>query len=364
VCGLIVIAHFLLLLSPSPMAAQELPDTLPLPPSLALLPGEEARAMPGCSPFYLLARGAPMTCCDLLLSDPSSALLAEDDVPSSQLQPSTEVKQPQKLLAALLSVGVLAGAAANSFIESPHQSFHVTHEGFFGQDTYAGGGDKASHFVDFSIVAKELANGYDRLGFSRRTSLLMGFGVSTLAGLVIELGDGITFYGFSYEDLMMDTLGAGTATVVAAARLDDLIGFRRGFLLPPSGNATCCKVPGKGRDYSNEIQTADLKIAGLARRLDLPVGPLRYLLFSVTYGTKSYPSGLPELRERQVGFEIGLNLAIILDDLGVRRDTWWGYTLHVVFDNFRVPFTSVGFRYDLNSKRWRGPDNGNGFATP
>jgi hypothetical protein len=98
-------------------------------------------------------------------------------------------------------------------------------------------------------VAKELANGYDRLGFSQRTSLLMGFGVSTLAGLVIELGDGTTFYGFSYEDLMMDTLGAGTATVIAAARLDDLLGFRRGFLLPSSGNATCCKVPGNGRNY-------------------------------------------------------------------------------------------------------------------
>ena len=283
---------------------------------------------------------------------------------SSQLPPPAEVRRPQKLLASLLSAGVLAGSAANSFTESPHQSFHVTHEGFFGQDTYAGGGDKASHFVDFAIVAKEFAYAYDRLGFSRRASLFMGFGVSTLAGLVTEIGDGTTYYGFSYDDLVMAVLGASTATAVAAARLDDLIGFRRGFLLPPSGNVTCCKVPGKGRDYSNEIQSADLKIAGLARRLDLPVGPLRYLLVSVTYSTKGYPSGLPELRERQVGFEIGLNLAIILNDLGVRRDTWWGYALYVVCDNVRVPFTSVGFRYDLNSERWRGPDNGHGFATP
>src|SRR4029453_19027378 len=137
-----------------------------------------------------------------------------------------------------------------------------------------------------------------------------------------------------------------------------------GFRDPSSGNATCCKVPGKGRDYSNEIQSADLKIAGLARRLDLPVGPLRYLLFSVTYSTKGYPSGLPELRERQVGFEIGLNLAIILNDLGVGRATWGGFSFLLGCDNARVRFTSVGFRYDLNSKRWRGPDNGHGFATP
>jgi hypothetical protein len=45
------------------------------------------------------------------------------------------------------------------------------------------------------------------------------------------------------EDLVMDVLGAGTAAAISAARLDDLIGFHRGFLLPPSGNATCCKVP-------------------------------------------------------------------------------------------------------------------------
>ena len=72
---------------------------------------------------------------------------------------------------------------------------------------------------------------------------------------------------------------------------------------------------------------------------------------SVTYGTKSYPTGLPGLRERQVGIEIGLNLQQILNDVGVRRNTWWGYALHAVFDNVRIPFTSVGMRYDLNHRR-------------
>jgi len=39
-----------------------------------------------------------------------------------------------------------------------------------------------------------------------------------------------------------------------------------------------------------------------------------------------------------------------LNFIGVRRDTWWGYGLHVVFDNFRVPFTAVGFQYDLQHR--------------
>ncbi len=59
---------------------------------------------------------------------------------------------------------------------------------------------------------------------------------------------------------------------------------------------------------------------------------------------------------------IGLNLEEIPNVAGARRDTWWGYALHVIFDNFRVPYTSVGFRYDLNHDRWRGPDYGNGFS--
>jgi predicted lipoprotein DUF2279 len=291
-------------------------------------------------------------------------LPAAEDMASDPLQPLVTERRPRSVLATLLSAGVLAGAAANAFTERPHQPLHVTHEGFFGRDTYAGGGDKASHFVDYAIAAKELAIIYDRFGVSPPAARLLGFGVATLTGLVTELGDATTFYGFSYEDLVMDVLGAGTATATVAARLDDLFGFRRGFLLPPAGSATCCQVSGKGRDYSNEIQTADLKLAGLADRLALPLGPFRYLLVSVTYGTKGYPSGLPTLRERQVGIEIGLNLAVILDDLGVQRDTWWGYALHVVGDNLRVPFTAVGFRYDLNTHRWRGPDNGSSFATP
>jgi hypothetical protein len=114
---------------------------------------------------------------------------------------------------------------------------------------------------------------------------------------------------------------------------------------------------------SGRPESRALKLAGVARRLRLDAGPLRYLLFSVTYGSKFYPSGAPNLRERQVGFEIGLNFGEILNSFGARRDTWWGYGLHVVFDNTRFPFTSVGFQYDLNHGRWYGPGNANQYST-
>jgi hypothetical protein len=216
--------------------------------------------------------------------------------------------------------------------------------------------------VNYTILSKEIAYMYQKLGYSESASIWLGFGLSVLEGLTNEFGDGFNKYGFSLGDATMDTLGSGASALILATGTEDLFTFRNGFLLPKT-TATCCAVPGQGRDYSYRIYTADLKLAGVSCRLGLNVGPLRYLLFSVTYGSKFYPSGPPDLRERQVGFEIGLNFEEILNALGVRRDTWWGYGLHVVFDNIRFPFTSVGFQHDLNHSRWYGPGNGNQYST-
>jgi hypothetical protein len=157
------------------------------------------------------------------------------------------------------------------------------------------------------------------------------------------VGDGFSHPGFSYEDIVMDWLGAGYASLLMATRTDDLLGVRTSHL----------------DGYPHDVFSMDLKLSGLARRLNLNIGPLRYLFFSFTYGTKGYPDGPPAERQRQIGLEIGLNLEQILKDLGVTRDTWWGYVLHFAGDNVRWPFTAVGFRYDLNHGKWHGPNSGN-----
>src|SRR5262249_47461460 len=153
--------------------------------------------------------------------------------------------------------------------------------------------------------------------------------------------------GFSREDVIMGTLGATTAALVSAAHVDDLVGFRASH------------VP--GGTYSNDVYSADLKLAGVARRLGLDIGPARFLLFSGTYSAKGYrvTNATPADKQRLVGFEIGLNLEEMLNAVNARRDTWWGYALHVVGDNIRIPYTAVGMRYDLNHDQWRGPNNGN-----
>ena len=221
--------------------------------------------------------------------------------------------------------------------------FHVTREGFFGANTLDGGADKAAHFADYFVISKEFAYIFGKLGFSESSALLLGLGTAMVGGALNEVGDGFSQPGFSYEDIVMDWLGAGTATLLLATRMDDLLGVRTSHL----------------DGYPHDVFSADLKLSGLARRLNINIGPLRYLLFSVTYGTKGYPDGPVAERQRQVGVEIGLNLEQILSDLGVTRDTWWGYALHFAGDNARWPFTAVGFRFDLNHSKWHGPNSGN-----
>jgi hypothetical protein len=273
------------------------------------------------------------------LTDGSYASIA--DV-SAYLPPRDE-RQPRKLLGALVVGTELAVTAGKGLVGHQAKPFHVTREGYFGANALDGGADKAAHFADYFVISKEFAYIFGRLGFSESSALLLGLGTAMVGGALNEVGDGFSQPGFSYEDIVMDWLGAGTATLLLATRTDDLLGVRTSHL----------------DGYPHDVFSADLKLSGLARRLNLNIGPLRYVLLSVTYGTKGYPDGPPAERQRQVGVEIGLNLEQILSDLGVTRDTWWGYLLHFAGDNARWPFTAVGFRFDLNHSKWHGPNSGN-----
>ena len=183
------------------------------------------------------------------------------------------------------------------------------------------------------------------LGYSENAAILWSFGLALATGLANEVSDGFTRHGFSWEDLAMDAAGATAASVISVTHTKDLLGMRTSHL--------------PGSTYTHDVYSADFKIAGLGQRLGVNLGPLRWLVLSVTYGAKGYRVFPPIEHQRQVGFEVGLNLQQILNDLGVKRNTWWGYSLHLIGDNIRFPFTAVGMRVDLNRGKWHGPNNGN-----
>jgi predicted lipoprotein DUF2279 len=253
-----------------------------------------------------------------------------------------------------LAVGV---SLHNSLKEPSHEGFRIQAEGFFGTGTYAGGADKAAHFVDYSIAARLFETTYRRIGYTETQSHWLAAGSSIAAGLATELGDGTTLFGFSFEDLLMDSLGAVTAMTLSRSGWDDAFGFRFGSGVPQE-SVCCAGDRSYGRDYSGEIYTADVKIAGLARHLRRDPGLGRFLLVSGTYGTNGYRNAPPEARQRLVGIEVGIHFSEVLRSLGVPNEPLWGEVLYLFFDSFRIPYTAIGVRYDLNHHQWFGPTAG------
>lgn len=286
----------------------------------------------------------------------ASLRLFEQEDPPKPAPQVTAPKEPKWIWIGVFSALAVGGSAANAYTEDPRYPWHFTAEGWFGEDTYAGGADKASHFVSFYAVGRIMNELNLGLGANRDQSILIASGVSFLAGLATEIGDGTNKYGFSWEDLTMDALGAATALAIVHYRVEDLVGFRYGLVPGPIS-----PVGGLGKDYTAEMYTGDLKIEGLGRRLCFNPGPARFLLLSTTYGTKGYPYAPAELRQRQVGIELGINFGEVLKALHVPPKRWWGVLLYTFFDIVRIPYTAWGFRYDLNNGKWYGPDTGNSF---
>ncbi len=263
-----------------------------------------------------------------------------------------------------ITAGVVLGAPVIGYFtwwkNDSRSSFAVANERWFQSDTYAGGADKASHIFWGYFGTQMLQGAYGSVGKTPAESRALALGVVAVTGALIEIGDGYSKYGFSWEDITANTVGSLVATGIGAWGLEDTVGMRFGWVKALIPDA-CCRFGGFGDDYSKEIYSADLKLAGFLPRLGIKPGPARFLLLSVTYGTKGYRYSDEPLRQRNVGLEIGLNLREILVAVGVPEKPWWGKILLGIATYFRFPYTSFGWHYDLNHGTWSGPDTGDRF---
>jgi hypothetical protein len=267
--------------------------------------------------------------------------LAETGLPKSEF-----LERHRVLFSTLIPITSILAVTANSLVGyDTNHSFRIHHEGWFGEKTTNGGADKASHMADYYVITSLFEDVYRILGWSERAAILWGFSIAFATGLANEVSDGFTRHGFSWEDLGADTIGAGASALVALTRTRDLFSMRTSHL--------------PGSTYTHDVYAADLKLNGVGQRLNLNIGPLKWLLLSATYQATGYRVSPPTDKERLIGIEIGLNLQQILNDVGVKKDTWWGFGLHLFADNIRFPYTAIGMRYDLNKGKWHGPNAGN-----
>jgi len=240
------------------------------------------------------------------------------------------------------------------------ESFHFANERWFQKDTYAGGADKASHFFMGQLTGHLLGSAYSSFGHSPSQSRELAVWNVLLGALVVEVGDGMTASGFSWEDATITTIGGLASAWIDGSGWHDTVGFRWGPVddRPQSqytagGVAPPASLLGGQVSYSKEIYSADLKLAGLLPRMGASTGAARFLLLSMTYGSKGYQYTDPAVQQRNLGFYLGLNLRETLAALGVPEGSWWGAPLLLLAEYVRLPYTSVGYQIDLNSRRWQ-----------
>ena len=279
---------------------------------------------------------------------------------ATMLQPQP---QPDRLFTPatiVWSVGAVAGGAVEG-LGAPLQygwvPFHTTNEGWFSRNTYAGGSDKASHFIISSGVSRTLYEAYTYLGHSPDTSARLAFATTFMTGTMVELLDGASVYGFSFQDLTVDALGAAAGVLIQRNHLEDMLGLKIGMAdtdIPES--AVIPSVPTLGRSYSNEIYSADFKIARPRPPSPQEAGVRAVLPDSFVYYSKGFGYAPPlPTRYQAIGFEVGLNFREILLAVGVTKDTWWGQGLFAIFDFFRIPFSQIGVYYNMFNNKWYGP---------
>lgn len=256
--------------------------------------------------------------------------------------------------------GLLGGIADG--IEGPiHYGIHpfsFTDESYLQRFTYGGGSDKVSHFVISTQVAGLLYDAYRLNGLTEDQSFGLALATSVVAGAFVEIGDGLTPYGFSAQDWTADALGSLASVFVKRAGLDDTLGFSLGRWLqttiPPP---VIAGRPLFGIDYSQEIYTMNLRFSGLLPRVHAQhPGFARFFQLSFAYLTKGFGYQPPlDSRYQEVGFELGLDFQEVLRAVGVDNSTWWGDTLLRIFGFLRIPYTQIGAYYNLYNHKWYGP---------
>jgi hypothetical protein len=210
-------------------------------------------------------------------------------------------------------------------------SFKTKNEGWFGANTESGGADKLGHAYATYLTTLGFASLYEYWGFERERADLYGalssFGCFTL----VELGDGYSDYGFSYEDMIMDSAGIAFAYLRRRSPvIRDLLDFRIQYWPSEafqSGGHTDIVT-----DYSGYKYLLALKLEGIKR---LEPTPLSWVELHLGYFTRGYVTSDPEFipeESRHLYFGVGLNLSRVFRKAGLKK-------VAPIFNFYQVPYT-------------------------
>jgi hypothetical protein len=223
-------------------------------------------------------------------------------------------------------------------------SFRTVDEGWFGQNTYAGGADKAGHAFFTYTGARLLSRGFEALGNGPGRALRLGVWTSLGVMTGVEVVDGFSRkFRFSLEDAVANAAGAAFAVLVEKdPRLDALLDFR--LLYWRSDDARRLGEADPIADYSGQTFLLAVKADGVPWLREVPVA--RYLELQVGYNTRGYEpnDGVKIDPHRRIYYGVGINLSRLLSDTVFRGDLKGGKIQRgtdTVLEFLQVPGTAA-----------------------
>jgi hypothetical protein len=244
-------------------------------------------------------------------------------------------------IAALAAVSIAVGIDQWGWGET---SFHVTKEGWFGKNTTYGGIDKFGHAWSAHVMSDYITWRLRSMGYNGGEASVTAAILTGIAFVGVELGDGFSHYGASYEDIIASGMGIAFSYLRnTVPGLHDKVDFRMQYV--PTGHGDSL---GLG-DYDGKKFLLAWKLGGFETFKD---GPLRYLEIHTGYYSRGYIDSahigvVPQTRTAYVG--LGLNLSELLFSQPGLRDTTVGSGLRAVNKYIQLPYTYVAS--DGNSGR-------------
>jgi hypothetical protein len=253
---------------------------------------------------------------------------------------------------------ILLGAPVNTYVVAlftwswgSTTKFRLSHEGWFRQNTYAGGADKIAHFFSHYLLMRALYNIYDYTEDGAPSKWAYSVGLTALLSIGIELGDGFCKKqdGFSAGDLTMGLLGIGIASLLELfPAADAFLGISAEYYPTKYFRRHPQRLMWFMDDYSGWRFMANIKLAGF-RYVGVSVPDfMRYIMFDVGYHTHDYTRFDYRYAEigrafggrfmkREVFIGVSVNLAEFIRDLFTDKESLECRALQQPFKYYHVP---------------------------
>ena len=226
--------------------------------------------------------------------------------------------------------------------------FH--NEGWFEEDTKYGGADKMGHMYSTYLWSLGFGSLYEYWGMEQSEAAIYGSLTSWTFQAIMEVGDSFSAsQGFSYEDMIANTVGALFYMVREHyPSLKEKIDMRAEFA--PNFD------PGVDpfTQYNSMKYLLALKFNGFD---SMKHNVMKYGELHLGYYTRGYQNvDAYERKERIIYAAIGINLSQIVGETG------WEKTAKT-FNYIQLPYTYVPVGYDFNSEESVAPYSRPYFGT-